>query len=71
MPKFKLTSPHYLRDASGNFVYLEEGTVVGDGTPIPYEGRPSLNMDGADEAGVKAIAARQSKDPIEAIKIKE
>jgi len=70
MPKFKLTSPHYLRDGAGNFVYLEEGTIVGDGETIPYEGTPSLNMDGVDEAGKKAVAARQGRDPIDSIPIK-
>jgi len=72
MPKFKLTSPHYLRDSLGNFVYLGEGTVVGDGCAIPFTGRPSLNMDGADAAGEAAVKKRMEGTllPVESIPIK-
>jgi len=58
MPKFKLTAPHYLYDQAGNAVWLDEGTVVGDGCAIPFKGRPSLNMEGVDDAGKKAIEDR-------------
>lgn len=40
--RFRLTSPHYIND-----VILPEGTVVGTGA-IPFNGKPSLNMEAAD-----------------------
>ena len=69
MPKFKLTAQHYLHDAAGNAVLVEEGTVVGDGCAIPFKGRPSLNMEGADDAGKKAVEDRlkNALRPIESL----
>jgi hypothetical protein len=72
MPKFKLTAPHYLNNDQGQTVYLEEGTVVGDGTAIPFTGRPSMNMEGVDEAGKKAVEARMKGQvmPLEELPVK-
>ncbi len=72
MPKFKLTAPHYLNDAEGNAVYLEVGAIVGDGTPVPFKGRPSLNMVGVDDASQKLVDERLKNAlvPVESLPIK-
>lgn len=72
MPKFKLTAPHYLYDSSGNAVFVEEGTVVGDGCAIPFKGRPSLNMEGVDDAGKKAVEERMKNVllPVDSLPVK-
>lgn len=53
MPKFKLKSQHFI-----NGVLLEAGTEIGEGTSVPFSGRPSAEMEGLDDAGKKAVAER-------------
>ncbi len=56
--QFKLTTDHYLR-VRGNSIYVPAGTVVGAGTDWPFEGEPSMAMEGANDEGKKAIEKRR------------
>lgn len=56
MPKYRLLVPHYINDQ-----LLPEGTEVGDGTKVPFDARPSLDMEGLDEASMKLVAAEQAR----------
>lgn len=60
MPRYTLMAPHY---APGD-VYLPAGAQVGDGTPFPWTGPPSMHMEGADDAGCDAIRKLKRVDPI-------
>ena len=72
MPRqFRLLAQHYIND-----MLLEEGTIIGEGTQVPFthpDGSPrppSLDMEGLDaatKAEVEKIqaAAQWGKNPIE------
>ena len=52
MARYKLLSPHFIDGQ-----YLEAGTEVGDGTPFSIT-KPSIEMEGVDDAGKKAVEER-------------
>jgi hypothetical protein len=68
MPKFTLTADHY--DSSGG-VLIPAGTVVGDGTPYPWPGAVSMQMDGADDEGRRLVEEHQSTrvNPITGLRV--
>lgn len=49
--KYKLLADHLF---PGD-MYLVSGTIVGDGTQYPFEGRPSFNMEPLDDAARAAV----------------
>ena len=53
MARYKLLEPHYLNER-----LLEAGVEVGDGTSIPFIGRPSAYMEGVDDEGKKKVEDR-------------
>lgn len=67
MAKFKLLSAHCIDGQ-----YLEEGTVIGEGTAFPFNGVPSSMMEGLDDTGKKAVEARMKSfnDPEKSIPVK-
>jgi hypothetical protein len=54
MPRYRLLSPHYIND-----MLLEAGTEVGEGTQVPFSGRPSAEMEGCDPESEKLAKARR------------
>jgi len=54
--KVKLLADHYINDT-----YLLNGRVIGDGTEFPFEGPPSHEMEGLDEASIKACDKVRNK----------
>lgn len=66
--QYRLMNDHYLR-IGGNDLYLPRDTVIGAGTPYPYDGPPSLAMAGANEEGEEEIKRNNEKrfDPLEVI----
>lgn len=59
-PRYKLTATHYI---GGQL--LPEGMEIGEGTAVPFDGKPSMQMvplNEAAEAAVKALGDRG--DPV-------
>lgn len=56
--KFRLLTQHYAND-----MLLEEGTIVGDGTPYSWTlfNRPSINMEPLDDAASVAYKERMKQ----------
>jgi hypothetical protein len=62
--RFKLTGPAFSEEDK----YLEEGTIVGDGSPHKWTRPPNHDMEGLDEESQAAIEALPgSGDPLDGL----
>lgn len=60
MAKYRLTTAHYIGEQ-----YLLEGTEIGDGTPFPFDGQPSMHMELLEgKAPEPAAKAADKKEPL-------
>lgn len=62
MARYRLLTDHYLAPH-----YLERGTEIGDGTPWPFDGRPSQSMEPLDEEAKAAVAREGEKLTVEEV----
>lgn len=65
MARYKLLADHYMFDR-----LLPAGTEIGDGTPWPFKGEPSMEMQGMDKASQDLINKRFAglySDPVQGL----